>query len=149
MIHFKPFEFIPQKTWNAMRDIYGKPGEAAMRYINPKIPIIMDYLRDYFASPITINNWATGGGIDGRCLRLPDDPSYKLYSDHTRGNAVDFTVKGIDAPSVQKLILADLDNLITLGVTGMENGTPTWTHLSVSDLDGWGTIQNGIHLLNP
>jgi hypothetical protein len=149
MIHFKPFEFIPQKIWNAMRDIYGKPGEAAMRYINPKIPIIMDYLRDYFAAPITINTWATGGNIDGRCLRLPDDPAYKLYSDHTYGNAVDFAVTGIEAPQIQKLILTDSDNLITLGVTGMENGTPTWTHLSVADLDGWGTIQNGIHLLNP
>jgi hypothetical protein len=58
-------------------------------------------------------------------------------------------VSGIDAPTVQKLILADADNLITMGVTGMENGTPTWTHLSVANLDSWGTIQNGIHLLNP
>jgi hypothetical protein len=139
MQYFKPQEFIPQSDWNQW-------GELAMRYINPKLPIIMDYLRDYFASSITINTWHIGGGIDGRCMRRPGDPAYKLYSDHTSGNAVDFTVSGIEASMVQKLILADADNLISLGVTGMENGTPTWTHLSVADLDGWGTIQNGIHL---
>lgn len=143
MQHFKPQELIPQVDWN-------KYGELAMRYINPKIPLLMDYLREYFASPITINTWHLGqGGIDGRCMRRPGDSAYRLYSDHSSGNAVDFSVSGIDAPTVQKLILADADNLITMGVTGMENGTPTWTHLSVANLDSWGTIQNGIHLLNP
>lgn len=96
MVHFRPQEFIPQTTWARWHEL-------GMRYINPKIPSIMDYLRECFAAPITINNWHVGGGHDGRCLRLPDDPFYKQYSDHAFGNAVDFTVAGIEAPEVQIL----------------------------------------------
>ena len=141
--NFTAGEFLPQETFKE----YGALG---MRYINPKIPLIIQWLRNKYGKPIIINDWVSGGKLDGRCLRILGDSAYKPYSDHNFGNAVDFNVKGVEVAQVQNDIINTFyTDLIALGVTGIEWQTPTWIHIAVSDLSLWDNIpvKNGIKLI--
>ena len=143
-------EYLPKET-------YSTYGDVGMRFVDKKIPIIAQYLRDYYKSPIRMNNWyiAKDGErvFDARVLRLSSDEDYRRYSDHSYGRAIDFTIDGISATQVQQDIKDNkdclADKLVELGVTGIEVGTSTWTHLSVSDLSLWNiNIIHNIKLLN-
>lgn len=142
MEHFKPCEFVD-------RVCYARWGDNCMRYIDVRLPVIMDFLREKLGRPITINNWQTGGPFEDRGLRDATSGDFLQFSDHTYGRAIDFNVQDISDADVQKAILNEYtDDLITLGVTGIEDGTPTWTHIGVSDLTGWGFKQvNGLYLI--
>jgi hypothetical protein len=141
-------EFIPKEAWNFWQNRDGN-GDLGMRFINIKIPILMQFLRDSYGKPIIINNWHVGGNLDGRCYRLPDDNAYTLYSDHSRGDAVDFNVEGLTSDQVyQDMLYKYSADLIRLGVTSMEQNTEGWTHLGLSDVSLWGfSQQNGIKLI--
>jgi hypothetical protein len=91
-----------------------------------------------------------GGEFDGRVLRLPGDSAYMLTSDHNYNLAIDFVVVGVDSLQVQKDMLTTCgDDLIELGVSGIEDGTIGWTHLGISDLSQWTNIpvSNDIKLI--
>jgi hypothetical protein len=155
MDFFMEQEFIPKDTWNYFQQKYGD-GKLAMRYIDVKIPIFMDWLRETIGKPITINNWhlnipsAQGQTYDGRCLRLPNDISYKQYSEHSYGRAVDFTVQNIEAEEIRQLLINKYsEDFFTLGATTLEKNT-SWVHVGFADLNcGWTPEkQNGIWLVN-
>ena len=140
---FQSIEYIPKELYN----LYGDKG---MRYINPKIPLIMQAIRTFMGKPITINNWFDGGDRNGSCLRLPSNKDYTQWSDHSMGNACDFIVSGMDSLEVQKIITksALTGQLINLGLTSIEDGTQGWTHIGVSNLDGWNLSKvNGVYLI--
>jgi hypothetical protein len=109
----------------------------------------MDTLREYFNKTIIINNWAVGGPFQDRGLRDSTSNVYDLYSDHSYGRAIDFNVEGMTDADVQKAILNEYaDDLIILGLTGIEDSTPTWTHIGVSDLSTWDfKLINGIYII--
>jgi hypothetical protein len=126
--NFYATEFLPKA-------VFDRFGEAGMRYINPKIPAIMQAIRDLFGAPIRINDWFDGGTFDGRGLRLPGNPDYRQFSDHAFGNAVDFDITGLASAQVRdELLINHADMLVALGVTGIEDNTEGWVHISVSDL---------------
>jgi len=143
--HFDDTELIPKDTYK----LFGVKG---MRYINSRIPIILEIIRAFYGKAVIINTWNSGGSLDGRCLRLPNDTVYRQYSCHSFGNAVDFNVAGVPDLQVQSDILNN-KHLNTLlvdnGVSGMEDGTKTWTHLTVADLSYWTSFveKNGIKLI--
>ena len=144
MKHFKPFEFLPS-------ELYNKYADAGMRYINPKIPALMDIMREFFNCPITINNWKSGGDRNGSCLRLPNNKDYSKWSDHSFGNACDFIVSGVDSFTVQDKIINDTNlslKLKSYGLVSIEDSTSGWTHIGVADMAGWSVPQrNGIFLI--
>ena len=144
MKYFKPVEYLP-------KEVHDFCGDLGMRYIDQKIPLIMDAIRDFFGKPITINNWNIGGDRNGSCLRLPSNKDYIQFSDHSYGRACDFVVEGVDSISVQLNIVKSITlsaQLKTLGLTSIEDGTEGWTHIGVSHLDGWSIpIVNGISLI--
>jgi hypothetical protein len=113
--------------------IYRQYGESSTWFIQKQLVDVMQYIRDYFAAPVIINNWYKGGEFSERGFRLPDTPTGGKLSDHKRGMAADFNVKGMTAQAVNAAILAAEKDFLKIGVTAMEDieSTPTWTHVSV------------------
>jgi len=154
MKHFVEEEYIPKQLWDYFKTKYNN-GKMAMRYINPKIPIFMEWLRNTLGKRIVINTWhlnlAPEQTFDGRCLRLPGDSKYKLTSDHNYGLAVDFEVDGMIAEEVRQALLYTYSSFfLALGATIMEKNT-NWVHVGFADLSiGW-TPQKicGIYMVNP
>lgn len=146
--HFKTYEFLPKRIYELYNDDRG------LRHINPKIPLIMDYLREELGARITINDWYWGGDFQQRGRRTIESDVYKELSDHSDGNAVDFHVEGKTANEVRERILGDLcEDLKVLGVTAIEDEhyAPTWVHISVADFSKWNYLPqvNGIKILKP
>lgn len=152
MKNFIAQEFLPREVFTYFEDKY-KNSSLGLRYINVNIIPLMLKLRDYFGKPIEINNWYNGGNLDGRTLRLPGNAAYTLYSDHTRGNAIDFNVTDIDNKDVYDILLLEKPNTLRdFKVTSIEDisATPTWIHLGFSDMTGWGSNEvNGIKIIRP
>lgn len=153
MKYFIPQEYLPKETWDYFKSKYGN-GALGMRYVDSKIPIFMDWLRETLGKSITVNNWhlnlSSDETFDGRCLRLPSDTVYKLYSEHSYGRAIDFDVQGMKAEDVRQLLLTKYSaDFLKLGATSMEKNT-NWVHVGFADFSsGWSPEkQNGIYLLN-
>ncbi len=143
MCYFKAHELVDPAT-------YKKYGEKkSFRYIDKHIISVLQFLRDYYKKPITINNYMFGGQYKESGLRQPKLFYYKPYSCHTFGRAVDIKVKDIEASKIQSDILNVIsDEVKVMGLTAIEKDTPTWTHISVSNFDGWETEEkNGIKIL--
>lgn len=143
--HFKPYEFVP-------KDMYNKYGNKVMRWVNPKIVNILDYLREKYGKRIIVNNWKWNGKLQYRCLRPFDCTVGSKMSDHKFGNAVDFNIDGLSADDVWDKIMNEcVDDLKVLGLTCVEDKamTPTWTHISVADFSEWNDVKeiNGIKIV--
>jgi len=100
MIFFQPSEVLP-KSW---LDQYG---EKALLAMDERILMSIDALRQYFAVPIMVNNWASGGQFYYRGLRTPQCPQYSADSQHSFGRALDFDVLGLTADYVRGVIMAN------------------------------------------
>lgn len=142
MCYFKAHELVDPVTYK----IYGE--KKSFRFIDKQIIAILQFLRDYYKSPIIINNYKFGGKLKNRGLRL-EGKYFKRYSCHSFGRAVDINVKNVDSAKLQNDILNVLhEELKLLGLTAIEKDTPTWTHISVSNFDGWNVEENnGIKIL--
>ena len=142
MCYFKAHELVDPKTYT----LYG---ERSFRFIDKRILNLLQFLRDYYKKPITINNYMFGGQYKESGLRQPKLLYYKPYSCHTFGRAVDIKVKDIEASKIQSDILNVIsDEVKVMGLTAIEKDTPTWTHISVSNFDGWEIEEkNGIKIL--
>lgn len=79
-------------------------------YISKYLIYDLEATRAYFGKPIIINDWYTGGEYQYRGFRTSYENNYNVYngripdfpSQHQRGVAVDFVVKGVPAPGVQE-----------------------------------------------
>jgi hypothetical protein len=136
--NFMSYELIPKKYYEYFDKIGS--GEMGLRYINSNLIYFIDFFRDYLKLPIVINNWFSGGDKDGRTLRLMDDPTYKQYSDHSHGNAIDFNVIGLNSSDIFDIITQKIpETFLKMGGVSIEavSLTPTWTHLGFANMDAW------------
>jgi len=142
MCYFKAHELVDPKT-------YALYGERSLRYIDKRIINILQFLRDYYKSPLTVNDYMFGGKYKESGLRIPSLFYFKQYSCHSFGRAMDIKIKNVKAVDVQKDILNAINEEVKLlGLTAIEKDTPTWTHISVSNFDGWEVEENnGIKIL--
>ena len=140
MEHFKVSELVP-------KILYDKYGELSLRYMDSRIIACLLYIRKTIGKRINVNN----AQFDSRTLRTQASRSYSTWSDHSFGRAIDFDVEGINSDDVRKFIIKDIVNsteLKKLGLTGVEDGTQGWIHITCSNLDGWGFDKiNGICLI--
>lgn len=125
--YFYLYEFVP-------KEIYERWGEKSIRFIDRRIVLLADFIRDRFGKPMTINNWHEGGSLNNRGFRLPDSSVGAFLSDHKFGRAEDFNIEGITPQEVYKDIMDNQDMYMKAGATIIEDieFTKTWTHLSVS-----------------
>lgn len=80
-IHFKIQELVDKETYEAY-------GDLCWSFMDDRLPIVIDHLRDELG-PITINNWHIGGGYSLSGLRPPETTTGAKMSQHKFGRAVD------------------------------------------------------------
>lgn len=125
--HFTIEEFVPEQIFRAY-------GDSSIWFVDMRLIEGMEWLRTFFAVPITINNWHTGGSFQNRGFRHPMDSKYARLSQHKFGRACDFNVYGLTAPQVYDIILANKATIMeNTAFTTIEDvaDTPTWTHIDL------------------
>lgn len=137
--HFRAEELVSKAAFQ-------KLGAARVfRYFDPKILMMADKLAELFnfdhngkkIGSATINNWLWNGNRQYSGLRLPGEPHYKEFSDHSFGRALDIVFSSIDAQSVRDYIEAHPQDFPY--ITFVEEGSSiTWLHISCSNLAGFG-----------
>lgn len=124
--HFVVQEFVPP-------EIHAKYGESSWRFIHKDLLCLADAVREFFSAPISINTWHKSGEFRDSGYRLPDCKTGAPLSSHKRGMAIDIKVAGVQAPAVQEKIIQNYAHFRAFGLTGIEDKTPTWTHLTVEN----------------
>ena len=120
-------------------DIYKQFKGISIKYLNPKLIKLVQYLREAYGAPITINNWYNGGNFINSGLRDYKNPLGKLNrSRHYYGLCADLKTKNIK--SLQNYVYKNREFLRkNYGLTVIENFdyTKSWCHISVewTDLD--------------
>ena len=117
-------EFVPKEIHDTFKD-------KSIWFIDPKIPIICQKLRDIIGKPITINNWHDGGTYNYSGFRTRSCNVGAENSQHRHGRAADLHIAGITPEEVRQLIRDNFSELNKLGLTTIEKNTDTWTHVDV------------------
>lgn len=120
-------EFIPEDVWKRL-------GEDGIWLIDEKIIKVAQKIRDIFRAPMFINTWMYRGDckrLQWRGFRPSAYTKCAYFSQHKVGRAIDFNIEGISPQDIQDTLKPKLK---TIGITAMEVGTPTWTHVDVRNL---------------
>lgn len=102
--HFTIKELVSKET-------YSQYGNRAWELFDPRAIDTLDFIRDLFGVPVTVNNWVWGGQFQNRGYR---DENCKIGADkspHKRGMAFDFDVKGHTAQQVRDVLWQNSDKL--------------------------------------
>lgn len=113
--------------------VYDKYGSFAWNFLDPRLIVTINTLRDRIGKPIFVNDWQIHGTFSQRGLRCPDCEIVKSKTDlymsaHTLGRAVDFDVQGLIASEVREWIKQH-QNWWPYPIR-LEAGV-TWVHLDV------------------
>lgn len=135
-VYFRTEEFVDPET-------FAKFGEKSLMFLDIRILKIADGIRKFFGKPMMINNWHIGGPYKNRGFRKGDASVGAGYSQHKFGRGLDFTIAGMDAEEVRKIILENQNIAPFNMITRMELGI-TWVHIDVAHVDSIGIL-----LFNP
>ena len=124
---FKTEELVDPDTFAAF-------GERSLMFLDIRVLKLIDAIRIYFNSPMTINNWHTGGGFKNRGFRNPKSTVGASYSQHRFGRAIDFDVRGKSAEQVRQIILKNQHIYPFTEITRMELGI-NWVHVDIAMTD--------------
>jgi len=149
--NFNLKEFVSPLTWRRF-------GLKSIWFIDPKIIVIAQLLRDITGASVTINDWHLEGRYKYSGYRPPFivrikkifanrfEPiktlsaflkivkRYKIgaaESQHKMGRAIDVKVEGLRSVEVYNIVMAHSAEFIKAGLTAIEDveKTPTWVHL--------------------
>ncbi|OPL13595.1 MAG: hypothetical protein AVO39_10370 [delta proteobacterium MLS_D] len=123
--HFNIKELVDKKT-------FARFGEDAWMFFNPMALRMLDALRDYFATTVTVNDWPFGGKNQYRGFRPPGCKIGAEFSQHKRGAAFDISVKGFTAETVREEILTHKDTYFPQ-ITCLEGEIP-WVHFDCRNI---------------
>jgi hypothetical protein len=106
-------------------------GDSAIWFLDPKIIVLAQFIRDYFDKPITINSHKRG--LKYRGFRPPECKVGARMSQHRFGRAIDFSISGLTADEIRDVILKDERTFMDAGLTTLEDGhyAPTWVHADI------------------
>ena len=124
--YFSIKEFVPPEIYNQFSD-------KAWQFIDPRVTLLADFIRDYFGKPMTINDWYRGGTLTLRGFRPPTTTVGGTLSQHKFGRAFDFNIVGMTPHEIYDKIMSDKLTFMVKGLTTMENieYTQTWNHVDV------------------
>jgi len=123
---FKAHELVPEH-------IYRHYKEMSWKFINPKLIITIDLLKDHFnLGTMTINNYFWGGSRKWSGWRTPKSEYYSETSQHSLGNAVDIVFSHYSAEEVRNYII-DNPHIFPY-IKGIELGVE-WVHIDVRNTD--------------
>ncbi len=115
-------EFVPPSIYEHFVD-------KSIWFIDPKIVQMAQFIRDRFGKPITINNYLTGGSYQYSAFRDSACTIGATNSQHRHGRAIDFRIQGMSPLEIRADIIKNFDLYRPSGLTTIEGGTPTWTHI--------------------
>lgn len=124
--------------------IYDKWGDSSINAISCHAPKMIQRIRDHVGTPITINNWHSGGLYESSGLRLPTGSVGASFSSHKFGFGFDLKFTGITTDEVYSHIMGnqDLYNYITriehIEATRSKYGSlgRDWLHIECGERDG-------------
>jgi len=112
--------------------IYGKWGAKSISFLDHRIVLAAQFIREKTGKSVTINNWSSGGQYKESGLRRFDTRTGARMSQHKFGRAIDVKVSGMTPTQVFAILKANerylIDNQI---ITTIENVafTKTWAHV--------------------
>lgn len=112
-------------------EVFAAYGASSTWFIQPGLIQLAEFIRGYFGGKsMTINNWVWGGSLKERGYRTPDSTTGSKLSQHKRGAAIDFNIKGISPDEIRTKILGDQKAFIAQGLTAIEDEdyALTWVH---------------------
>lgn len=120
-------EFVPPTLFGR----YKHRPDKLLWFIRPSTIISTIKLREYYAVPVTVNNWHIGGILKNRGWRFPGSTVGSRLSQHKAGMAIDYNVKYLTAEEVYASVRANQQDFIDMGWTTVEavHYTPSWSHL--------------------
>jgi hypothetical protein len=138
---FKGYEFLPPREYKH----WGCRGMAL--FMDVRVLITADQLREFFGAPVTFNDWKWGGSFRYRGYR-PDSfydqqglSSYKSGSQHRFGRAGDCDIKGVTATEARDIIMNHQAQFPW--IRRLEDDV-NWVHFDVANIH-----HHGIHLFKP
>lgn len=140
--HFRIEELCPREIIQKYKKEYGGI-ERCWQFFDPRAIIGLDWVRDFFDKPVTVNNWLWGGELNYRGFRPITCTVGSDESQHRLGRGWDLNVKGLTAEEVKDAILgADPGEH---HITYMEwfDGM-TWTHIDYRN-----SPFEGVHVFKP
>lgn len=137
--HFELWEFMPQ-------DIYEKWGDKCIWFLDPRLPVMAEFIRVWFDSPMTINSWMGGGVFNYRGFRPPSNKVGGALSQHRFGRAIDFNIAAVSPDEIREEILKNEKKFISVGLTTLEHKdfAKTWVHADIRT-----TKMNKIKIVKP
>lgn len=124
--HFKIHELVP-------KHIYKKYGKRAWKFIDEKLILTIDALKDKFPDgSMTINNYKWKGDRHWSGLRTPESSWYSETSMHSFGKAVDAVFSKYTTDEVRNYILNNPSEFPY--IKGIELGV-SWLHIDVRNED--------------
>jgi len=124
--YFKIHELVPKK-------MFEKYGEAAWRYVDPRLIESIDKLKEHFnLGTMTINNYFWGGNREWSGIRTPESHYYSFGSQHSYANAIDAVFSHYSEEEVRNYIIDNKD--LFPHIKGIELGV-SWLHIDVRNED--------------
>lgn len=121
-------EFIPQSVLNQY-------GNSSIWFIDFKIVLISQFIRDYFNKPTYVNGIFEDVFYDESGFRSPYSNIGTYFSQHKFGRAADIKVLDHSPFEVKTCIKTEFKSMHSkfreLGLTTMEKDTHSWTHFDV------------------
>lgn len=135
--YFRSQELIPPEVWK----VHGENGMHL--FIDVRVLMILDRIREFFGAPVTVNNWHRGGKFKYRGYR-PDayyNGAVLPASQHRFGRAADLDIKGVTAVQARDIIM---NHQAQFPFIRRIEDDVNWLHFDVAN-----TFHNGIHLFKP
>jgi len=125
MKYFQLYELVDKRT-------YEKLGDAAWGFFNPEALTALDDIREFFNSPVTVNNWYSGGPFQWRGYRTPEQAAREgsPNSQHRFGNAFDLDIQGVSAEEARQTIIANKNSPQLKRIQRLE-GKVNWVHFDL------------------
>lgn len=120
-------EFVPP-------EIYKRWGLRSIWFVDKRMVLACQWLRDYTGKPVTINDWLWNKDeISNYTLSGFRPPNCKIgakLSQHKLKGAVDPKIEDMDGEEIRGIIRSNFHKLnIEFGITTIELGTSTWCHM--------------------
>ena len=120
MKHFQLNELVDRTTFE-------KYGQQCWQFFPKEALEMLDGIREFFKSPVTVNNWHIGGQYQFRGWRPVWSNVGAPQSMHRKGGAFDCDIQGLTAEEARQNILADKDNPLLKNIMRLEDGV-SWLH---------------------
>lgn len=118
-------EFVPEI-------LYKYKGESCIWFLDQRLISLVQFFRDHFNRPITINDWHTGGKLHDCGFRMPDSKTGAILSQHKFSRAADIHFDtDTDYDAIRQEVKDNWPVFKAAGLTTIEADTPTWLHIDI------------------